>query len=139
MAAGIRGGHLNSDGYRHISIDGRTYQEHHVIWLLAHGDWPKLDEIDHINGIKDDNRIENLRQATRSQNKVNFPRSRRKNDLPRGVVPHRGKFQARIKVNGKNLTLGTFSHPNAAHAAYLRAAQQYYKEFMPLATYGQMG
>ena len=54
-------------GYRYIRIDGQLYAAHRLAWLYIHGRWP-VDQIDHINGIRDDNRLVNLREATNGQN-----------------------------------------------------------------------
>lgn len=69
-----------------LSVDGTrtSIMAHRVVWFLYHGYWPE-DEIDHINTIKDDNRIENLREATRLQNTCRSGRVR-SNGLPRGVT-----------------------------------------------------
>ena len=64
--SGRRAGHLRPDGYRYIVIEKKTYLEHRLIWLYNYGYLPK--EIDHINGSGKDNRIENLRSCTHSQN-----------------------------------------------------------------------
>ena len=56
-----------STGYRYVEINGISYYSHRLIWFMHYGTWPK-GQIDHINGIKDDNRIENLREATASEN-----------------------------------------------------------------------
>ena len=67
VTKGSRAGTLHPSGYRQIKIDYKAYQEHRLIWLFTHGEFPP-DCIDHINGISDDNRICNLREATISQN-----------------------------------------------------------------------
>src|SRR5712664_3026918 len=85
-----------SAGYRQISIDRRAYSEHRLARLYVHGHWP-LDEIDHINGVRDDNRLSNLRQATRSENAQNQRRAQSRSKIGiLGVTLHRGKFQAQI-------------------------------------------
>jgi hypothetical protein len=63
-------GTINKKGYIQIQMDLRCYRAHRIAWFLYHGSWPKQD-IDHINGIPWDNRIENLRQVTRSKNQQN--------------------------------------------------------------------
>lgn len=60
-------GYIHHSGYKAIKLFSKAYQLHNVIWLYTYGEWPKL-EIDHINGIRDDNRISNLRDVTRSVN-----------------------------------------------------------------------
>src|SRR6187397_1541606 len=70
VKVGDEAGHLGSSGYRRIRIGGRhRISVHRLAWALFHGKWPKL--LDHANGIKDDNRIANLRLATYGQNRAN--------------------------------------------------------------------
>lgn len=68
---GKRAGNPNNRGYRAIRICSVTFLEHRLAWWMVHGVMP--DFIDHINGVKDDNRINNLRPATKQQNNVNKP------------------------------------------------------------------
>src|SRR5687768_10767115 len=62
--------HHNSTGHIHFGLDGKNYLGHRIAWLIVNGEWPRGD-IDHINGVRDDNRWTNLREATRSQNASN--------------------------------------------------------------------
>jgi len=111
-------------GYRRLGIAGKRYYEHRLAWLYVYGVWP-TNQIDHINNIKNDNRIRNLREATVSQNHAN--KSKYKGKLSKGVkkYPH-NKFSASIQVNGKYKYLGIYDTEEQAHAAYCEAAQ---KEF----------
>lgn len=68
---GARAGSLNGQGYRYMRLHGKAYPEHRVIWEMHYGSIPDDKEIDHINRIRDDNRIENLRLVTHRQNKQN--------------------------------------------------------------------
>ena len=117
-------------GYLRIRMLRRLYMAHRVIWLLVHGEWPKL-LIDHVNGDPGDNRLCNLREATYQQNNQN--RKPRTRSLPKGVARHRTKFQAFIKHNGKGYSLGIFDTPNEAHAAYCAAAKRICGEFARVA------
>lgn len=111
------------NGYREIRIDYTAYRAHRLAWLYAHGVWPK--EIDHINGVMDDNRLLNLRDATKSENQQNQRRAQSNNKTGLlGVSLRRGKFQAQIMASGKNLHLGYFATAELAHAAYVQAKRR---------------
>jgi hypothetical protein len=86
----------------------------------VYGYWP--NEVDHVNGAKDDNRIANLREVTHSENMQNQrgARSDSKTGLL-GVSAHHGKWCARIRVKGTLKHLGSYSTPEAAHQAYVKA------------------
>lgn len=70
---GQRAGHRNAkNGYRYVMISGKLYREHRLAWLYIHGEWPDIRlDIDHINRVRDDNRISNLRLVTRRTNVEN--------------------------------------------------------------------
>jgi hypothetical protein len=65
--AGDVAGSVCPDGYRLIKVDGKSYKAHRLAWLMTHGEWP-AEQIDHINGVRTDNRIVNLREASKKQN-----------------------------------------------------------------------
>ena len=102
--AGTVAGAPGSGGYRYVNLtfDGkpRRMLAHRVVWALATGAWPEV-EIDHRNGIRDDNRLSNLREATRSQNKHNVGLSRRNTSGLRGVSWFRagGRWRADIMAS----------------------------------------
>jgi hypothetical protein len=124
-------GSINNLGYRMIWVDGRLCTEHRLAWLYVHGEWPARC-IDHINGIKHDNRIANLREATHSQNSMNVAvRPDANSSGFKGVSWHRGakKWRATINKSRKQIHLGFFSDPAAAHAAYAAAASKHFGEF----------
>jgi hypothetical protein len=88
------------------------------------GRWPQF-EIDHRNGIHDDNRWENLRDGTKSYNLQNQRKAHRNNKIGLlGVGKKRDGFQARIHLNGKTRYLGSFPTPELAYAAYLEAKRE---------------
>lgn len=70
---GKRAGHVGVNGYRHLNlgVELGSFKAHRIVWALAHGKWPDLT-IDHINGERDDNRLENLREAPPLQQGQNY-------------------------------------------------------------------
>ena len=129
---GDRAGHYDGNkGYRRVRVFGHYIGEHRLAWLLYYGEWP-LEQLDHINGIKDDNRICNLRPASNSQNAVNKP-ARNDNKLGvKGVFYEKNmtrikRYRAVIKINGKQKSLGYFLTVDEAKEAYKKAALQNYE------------
>jgi HNH endonuclease/AP2 domain len=119
----------NSLGYVIICFNQRLYQAHRLAWFYVYGAWPPAD-IDHVNGDRADNRIANLRLATRSQNHMNRMMCRNKIGL-KGVSLHKktGLWRARIFVGGHEISLGYWETPEQAKAAYDEAAQKYFGHF----------
>jgi len=114
-------GCLTTDGYRHIMLDRKWHLAHRLAWLHMHGVWP-IDQLDHRNGVRDDNRIANLREATRRQNSQNQRLANRTNTSGLlGAYPNHDRWRAQIRFGGRCYNLGTFDTPEAAHAAYLAA------------------
>lgn len=121
-------------GYVTIVFDRKWYKAHRMAWVYLNGDIPEGFEIDHANGIRDDNRIENLRLATRSQNAQNQKRPHRDSATEkRGVTLHKrtGKFAAQIFVDGKNHHLGLFDDVDSAAEARVTAEREI-RPFSPL-------
>lgn len=114
----------NADGYLVLGVAGKTYLSHRLAWLWVYGKWP-TEHIDHINGNPADNRICNLREATRSLNMQNLRRAKTSNVSSGllGVTAHKksGKWIAQIYTNGRTKFLGYFVGKEDAHAAYLAA------------------
>lgn len=113
-------GHVADDGYRRISADGKPVLAHRLAWLLTHGKFPNA-LVDHINRVRDDNRIENLREATHSENHQNQVGARKSSRSGvRGVswCARDGKWKAAIRVKGKEHFLGRFETPEEAAEAY---------------------
>jgi hypothetical protein len=114
----------SQSGYRRISIDGHDYQAHRLVWLWVHGRWPE-NFIDHINGRRDDNRLENLRDVHDMANRENRRNIRRDSATGfQGVALNGKRFSAYIRVSGRRLHLGTHDTPEAAHAAYVEAKRR---------------
>lgn len=128
--AGTIAGSINSEGYRNISIRGRMHKAHRLAWLLVFGEMPSC-EIDHINGDTQDNRIANLRLATRTENARNKGANRASATGVKGVSfrADKGKFFARIKIGGISKHLGYFSTVDLAAAAYNEEAAKLFGEF----------
>jgi len=98
--------------------------KHRIVYYAHNQDWDIWDSstdnmIDHINRKRNDNRIENLRVVTNSQNQMN-------RDEVNGYTWHRGKWRADIKVDGKTIHIGYFENKEDARAAYLEAKQKYH-------------
>lgn len=122
-AGDLAGGKANSEGYLTVKFNGRAFLSHRVCWACHYGSWPS-SQIDHINGVKTDNRIENLRIATFRLNRENLRTAMRTNKTGLlGVTPHRktGRFEAQIQVSGKKKSLGIFNTAEDAHSAYVSA------------------
>lgn len=125
FVAGHRAGKLRADGYRLIKIDYRLYREHRLAWLYVHGQWP-VQQLDHINGQRDDNRLANLREVSATENTQNRRKAGRRTSTGLlGAAPtSHGKFGAKIMARGVVQHLGTFETAEAAHAAYVTAKRQ---------------
>lgn len=105
-------------------------QAHRVAWFLHYGRFPN-GELDHIDGDKANNRIENLRVATRSQNTAYRGKTKRNTSGFKGVCWHRRdkRWRASIGSKGRRLDLGSFSTPEEAFEAYKAAAVHHHGEF----------
>lgn len=121
---GDRAGHKGPKGYTMVRLFNFVYFEHRIIWLLFSGKWPQK-HIDHINGVRSDNRIGNLREANNSQNMQNL-----QGPLPRnkcgylGVVKRRRKYAALICVGGVRRHIGLYPTPQEAHEEYMRVKKE---------------
>lgn len=110
-------------GYLKIGVDGRLYAAHRLAWLYVYGEWP-VPAIDHINGVKTDNRITNLRAAGQDINSQNRRGANRGNTS--GLLGvcwsrHHRKWIAQISANGEKVMLGGFDDRRDAYDAYLKA------------------
>jgi len=121
----IAGCRQEANGYRYVQFKGRSYREHRLIWVICTG-CESFGDLDHINGIRDDNRIENLREIGRCGNAQN-ERIARKNNRSTGVlgVYKVGKtYRAIITVRRCRIDLGRFETVELASASYLAAKRE---------------
>ncbi|VTP12661.1 hypothetical protein PUATCC27989T_00473 [Phytobacter ursingii] len=122
---GSLAGCTDGDGYRIIRIGRVGLRAHRIAWLMVYGDWPD-DDIDHINRVKSDNRISNLRVVTNQQNQINKDKGgvyagRPTSSKYKGVSKYRGgKWRAHIKSDGKFRCLGHYKTEIEAFEAYKR-------------------
>ena len=133
VVVGNLAGSINYAGYRIIKIEGEKYMAHRLAWFYVTKNWPK-EQIDHADGVRLNNRLRNLREASPAQNGAN----RKVNEYK--VIGYKGvrqvgknKWQARIKFMGRTKHLGMFSSINDAAAAYERAAKEHFGEFARVA------
>lgn len=125
------GGIFNKDGYKMVSILDRYYRRGRVIFLMKNGFLPPV--IDHINRIKNDDRIENLRPASFSENLINNTKPKRKNVTSkyRGVSfdSSRGKWIASINFKNKAIFIGRFNAEIEAAVAYDKKCKELYGDY----------
>lgn len=115
--AGNRAGTINADGYIRIAYREHRLMAHRVVFYLCTGVDDPSKEVDHVNGVRHDNRFENLRQVTQAENCSNNGGTRGRK-LPVGVSLLRGRFMATIRRDRKNYYLGYFDTEEEASAAY---------------------
>jgi HNH endonuclease/AP2 domain len=130
VRAGDRAGHRGFDGYVDVTIDGRLYLAHRLIWLMQTGSWP-AHEIDHINGIPGDNRWTNLRDVQHLYNGYNRRLSQNNRSGHKGVyyAKNAKKWHASICANRRRIFLGLHATPELAGVAYARAAEIHHGQF----------
>ena len=120
---GAQAGHVMRKGYRQLMLDGVFYLEHRLAWFYVYKKWPDF-QIDHINEVKTDNRILNLRDVCQTKNLLNQSKPQKNNTSGfRGVSFQRktGKYRAQLMIEGKQHHLGEFETSVQAYQAYLSA------------------
>lgn len=130
IKAGDVAGYKCANGYVVLNYGGRPVGLHRVIWFLVKGRWPK-NQIDHINGVRDDNRLCNLRDVPRIVNVQNSFVARGEGSSKYiGVYRAAGRkmWTARITTDYKALSLGQFASEEEAAAAYLSAKKKLHPE-----------
>lgn len=128
---GTLAGYLDKKGYQIVCISGKNYRVHRLIWILHNGDISENLQIDHINGIKNDNRIENLRLSTNSQNACNVGKKINNTSGVKNVCWNKEieKWAAYITVNGKTKHLGYFIDKNNAIDVATKSRKLYHGEY----------
>jgi hypothetical protein len=132
IAGSIAGG-VNCHGYVKIGINGKIYSAHKIVWAMATGEWPN-HLIDHINGNKSDNRMENLRKADVVKNAYNQKIPKNNKSGYKGVYfdstrVSPKKWKASCSISGKRFTLGHFMTPEEAHNALIKFREEHHGEF----------
>jgi hypothetical protein len=117
----------NNRGYTQITYNYQPYSAHRLAWFFVYGVWPR-DMIDHINRVRSDNRIENLREADNQVNQRNAKINSRNTSGHRGVYWHIGKkkWYASIRVNNKQVHIGSYGCITAAMFAR-KISEQFYE------------
>lgn len=129
--AGLQAGYFNSgSGYWEIDIGEYVYRTSNLAWLWVTGEWPPL-EIDHKNRIKTDDRWENLRLATHSQNAANTGLRSTNTSGVKGVYWNHFSWEARIWVDNGQIYLGSFDTKEEAAIVRRAAELKYWGEFAP--------
>lgn len=135
MKPGDLAGSSHPNGYIFIKINGTSYAAHRLAWLYVHGRWP-ASCIDHRNGVRDDNRMANLRECADGQNNQNVALYKNNKSGFPGVGWHKatGRWRARIDLGGRQRHLGLFDSAEEAHAAYLEEKARIHT-FQPVPRY----
>ena len=117
--------------YSNVQHNGSMYKRGRLVWQYFNGDIPKGMQIDHINGNKFDDRIENLRLCTTSENCCNQTKRATNTSGYKNVSFHKatGKFVAQLQSKGIKYHLGLYETPELAYAEVLKASKELHKEF----------
>lgn len=131
VRVGAEAGCVNGGGHKIVRICGKIYLVHRIIWLWVTGFWPR-EQIDHKNLAGSDNRWENLREATSSQNQHNKGLQKNNRTGIKGVFQDKNKpgvWRAAIMLHGRNKYLGTFYTREEAGIAREAALKEIHGEF----------
>jgi len=128
--AGKIAGRVQKNGYISIGINKKHFYAHRLAWIYMTGDCP-YDDVDHKDRVKSNNKWENLRLGTRTQNFGNKTISPHNTSGYKGVSLFKrdGTWRSQIQVFGKNIHLGYYKTPEEAHKIYMEAAIKYFGEF----------
>ena len=129
VKAGDEAGYIDrTTGYRKIYVSGKYYPAHRLAAFFMIGQMPR-QEVDHINGNREDNRWINLRLANKTENNKNRKIHRNNKLGVKGICIRRGKFRAQICHEGKQRYLGSFLTVEEAKEAYAKAAERFHGAF----------
>lgn len=133
IKVGDKAGSLTEDGYWKVMIHRKKYYAHRLIWFMVHGCFP-TGQIDHINGNRLDNRIENLRDSTNGQNQANKFKRPNCSSQYKGVSfnKQKGQWRSLISFENKRFFLGYFDSEKEAALMYNEAALKLYKDYSRL-------
>lgn len=123
---GGRAGSIQLNGYKTTNLDNKKYLNHRLAWVYVSGEWPK-GEIDHLDGNKVNNSINNLRDVIPQHNKQNIKRamSHSKRGIL-GVSKNHNRYMARIKLDGVPTYIGTYDTEELAHQAYVEFKRKHH-------------
>lgn len=112
-------------GYLTVFVGGKKHLAHRLAWLYVHGVWPNV--IDHIDGLRTNNALSNLRNVTKLINQQNIKVARVNNAcgyLGASFDRQTGRWMSQIRADGKKIHLGRFDTPEEAHAVYITAKRE---------------
>lgn len=115
-------GHRGLRGYVTVRLSGIINYAHRVAWYLHYGTWPEK-YIDHINGVRDDNKIKNLREVSKRENNQNTVKHRNGKLVGTSFYKERKKWRAYMKTKGRQVFIGYFDTEQEAHEAYKKEVQ----------------
>lgn len=128
--AGAPVGCIHRSGYLVTLIRRKNYQVHRLIWAFVYGCWPP-EHVDHVNGVRSDNRLQNIRACSPSENGRNKGRQVNNTTGFKGVsfCSREGRYQTTCRVNGRKKWIGYFDTPEEASIAYEAFAKRHHGEF----------
>lgn len=128
IAPGADVGSIHRDGYQYVTIGLRMRLAHRIVWLMTYGEWPQ-GYVDHINRVRHDNRVRNLRLATPSESSRNTSSMKGSSSRFLGVCRNKTGWQASIRIGKNARYLGTFQTEEEAAAVYAAEAKKLFGEF----------
>ena len=120
-------GSISNQGYLRTCINYKSYKLHRLIFMMFYGYMPV--EIDHVNGNKTDNRIENLREVSHSQNEWNKSKTVRNTTGIKNITFENGKWRVRVGANNKTINVGIFDNLELAELVAQEARSKYHGNF----------